>query len=88
MSSNLIRCFPKLALVPHIENHDIGIIIFIRKLLEYLPPSRNFIPKLLISPGTYRFTEFVEYRESILRGLTNLHRRNIGLLAQELVSGQ
>ena len=35
----------------HSENHDLGIIIFVRKPLKYLPPSRNFIPKLLIITG-------------------------------------
>ena len=35
----------------HSENHDLGIIIFFRKPLKYLPPSRNFIPKLLIITG-------------------------------------
>ena len=50
----------------HSKNHDLGINIFIRKLLKYLPTSRNFIPKLLIFTGTYTFTEFVEYSESIL----------------------
>ena len=35
----------------HSKNHDLGIIIFIRKLLKYLPPSCNFIPKLLIFTG-------------------------------------
>ena len=33
------------------KNHDLGIIIFVRKPLKYLPPSRNFIPKLLIITG-------------------------------------
>ena len=33
------------------KNHDLGIIIFIRKLLKYLLPSRNFIPKMLIFTG-------------------------------------
>ena len=33
------------------KNHDLGIIIFIRTLLKYLPLSRNFIPKLLIFTG-------------------------------------
>ena len=35
----------------HSENHDLGIIIFVRKPLKYLPHSRNFVPKLLIITG-------------------------------------
>ena len=35
----------------HSEDHDLGIINFVRKPLKYLPSSRNFIPKLLIITG-------------------------------------
>ena len=35
----------------HSENHDLEIIIFVRKPLKYLPPSRDFIRKLLIITG-------------------------------------
>ena len=33
------------------KNHDLGIIIFKRKLLKYLSTSRNFIPNLFIFTG-------------------------------------
>ena len=50
----------------HGENHDQGIIIFIRKLLKYLPPSHNFIPTLLIFTG---YNDIVDFHWVHIRSL-------------------
>ena len=47
---NYILNLPRISKL-HSEDHDLGIIFFVRKPLKYLPASRNFIPKLLIITG-------------------------------------
>ena len=54
----------------HSENHDLGIIIFVRKPLKYLPPSRNFIPKLLIITGYI----YVHCEKYVLFYMVALHK--------------
>ena len=51
---------------PYKENHGVRALLTIRKHQINLPPSSNFLPKMVPLTGTVPLTYFMGYSESIL----------------------